>query len=67
MNISLYLISVRIRKKHASIFLNVNVLLTFHSRDEQLSATEMTAKLEPAFLCGLRCPQIQIRMKFFEV
>ena len=36
-------------------------------RDEQLSATELTAKLEPAFLSGLRCPHVQIRTKFFEV
>ena len=36
-------------------------------RDDHLSQTELTAKLEPAFLCGLRYSQVQIRMKFFEV
>ncbi len=36
-------------------------------RDDQLCATELTAKLEPAFLCGLRCSQVHVRSKFFEV
>lgn len=38
-----------------------------HSRDEALSGSELTAKLEPAFLSGLRCAQPLIRAKFFEV
>ena len=42
-------------------------VIFFLIRDEQLSTTELTAKLEQAFLCGLRCPQVQIRNKFAEV
>lgn len=38
-----------------------------HYRDEALSGSELTAKLEPAFLSGLRCAQPLIRAKFFEV
>lgn len=38
-----------------------------HCRDETLSGSELTAKLEPAFLSGLRCAQPLIRAKFFEV
>lgn len=38
-----------------------------HFRDENLSGSELTAKLEPAFLSGLRCAQPLIRAKFFEV
>lgn len=40
---------------------------SFRSRDETLSGSELTAKLEPAFLSGLRCAQPLIRAKFFEV
>lgn len=29
--------------------------------------SELSMKLEPAFLAGLRCPQPHIRAKFFEV
>ncbi|KAK7066693.1 hypothetical protein SK128_022508, partial [Halocaridina rubra] len=36
-------------------------------RDETLKNTELTAKLEPAFLAGLRCTQPPIRAKFFQV
>lgn len=36
-------------------------------RDEQLKQTELTSKLEPAFLAGLRCNQPDIRAKFFKV
>ncbi|XP_078728881.1 transformation/transcription domain-associated protein isoform X3 [Lampetra fluviatilis] len=36
-------------------------------RDESLAGSELTARLEPAFLAGLRCPQPQTRAKFFEV
>lgn len=39
----------------------------YHFRDENLSGSELTAKLEPAFLSGLRCAQPLIRAKFFEV
>lgn len=39
----------------------------FDCRDETLSGSELTAKLEPAFLSGLRCAQPLIRAKFFEV
>lgn len=40
---------------------------SFAYRDETLSGSELTAKLEPAFLSGLRCAQPLIRAKFFEV
>ena len=40
---------------------------THTHRSDTLSSTELTVKLEPAFLCGLRCPQVEIRSKFFEV
>lgn len=36
-------------------------------RDESLSGSDITSKLEPAFLSGLRCTQPPIRAKFFEV
>ncbi|XP_048350103.1 transformation/transcription domain-associated protein [Sphaerodactylus townsendi] len=42
-------------------------LVNYVYRDESLSGSELTAKLEPAFLSGLRCPQPLIRAKFFEV
>ena len=43
---------------------NVKLLLY---RDPSLVASELTTKLEPAFLSGLRCSQPEIRSKFFEV
>lgn len=39
----------------------------FFFRDENLSGSDITSKLEPAFLSGLRCTQPLIRAKFFEV
>ena len=39
----------------------------FLCRDESLSGSELTSKLEPAFLAGLRCNQPHIRQKFVEV
>ncbi|XP_033101198.1 transformation/transcription domain-associated protein-like isoform X1 [Anneissia japonica] len=42
-------------------------LVNFVYRDESLAASELTAKLEPAFLSGLRCKQPHIRAKFFSV
>lgn len=39
----------------------------YHYREESLSGTELTSKLEPAFLAGLRCTQPHIRQKFVEV
>lgn len=39
----------------------------FFFSDEQLKQTELTSKLEPAFLSGLRCSQPNIRAKFFKV
>ncbi|KAM5151825.1 transformation/transcription domain-associated protein [Mantella aurantiaca] len=41
-------------------------LVNYVYRDETLSGSELTAKLEPAFLSGLRCAQPHIRAKFFE-
>ncbi|XP_030041101.2 transcription-associated protein 1 isoform X2 [Manduca sexta] len=42
-------------------------LINYVYRDEHLKTTELSMKLEPAFLAGLRCPQPHIRAKFFEV
>uniref|UniRef100_W5MQE4 Transformation/transcription domain-associated protein n=1 Tax=Lepisosteus oculatus TaxID=7918 RepID=W5MQE4_LEPOC len=42
-------------------------LVNYVYRDENLSGSDITSKLEPAFLSGLRCSQPHIRAKFFEV
>jgi transformation/transcription domain-associated protein len=42
-------------------------LVNFIYRDDQLKNSELTPKLEQAFLAGLRCSQPNIRSKFFEV
>ncbi|XP_050553861.1 transcription-associated protein 1 isoform X13 [Spodoptera frugiperda] len=42
-------------------------LINYVYRDDHLKMTELSMKLEPAFLAGLRCPQPSIRSKFFEV
>jgi transformation/transcription domain-associated protein len=42
-------------------------LVNYIYRDDQLKVSELTAKLEQAFLAGLRCNQPNIRSKFFEV
>uniref|UniRef100_A0A3Q2WAZ9 Transformation/transcription domain-associated protein n=1 Tax=Haplochromis burtoni TaxID=8153 RepID=A0A3Q2WAZ9_HAPBU len=42
-------------------------LVNYVYRDESLSGSDITSKLEPAFLSGLRCSQPMIRAKFFEV
>ncbi|XP_022821038.1 transformation/transcription domain-associated protein isoform X3 [Spodoptera litura] len=42
-------------------------LINYVYRDDHLKVTELSMKLEPAFLAGLRCPQPSIRSKFFEV
>ncbi|KAF0288488.1 Transformation/transcription domain-associated protein [Amphibalanus amphitrite] len=42
-------------------------LVNYIYRDDTLKSTELTVKLEPAFLSGLRCTQPAIRAKFFEV
>ncbi|XP_048580263.1 transformation/transcription domain-associated protein isoform X2 [Nematostella vectensis] len=42
-------------------------LVNYVYRDEGLMNTELAAKLEPAFLSGLRCIQPQIRSRFMEV
>ncbi len=39
----------------------------FRFRDDGLTGSELTSKLEPAFLAGLRCNQPHIRHKFVEV
>ena len=39
----------------------------FIARDDNLLATELAAKLEPAFMFGLKCIQPQIRSRFMEV
>lgn len=54
-----------LKKKNPYVYM----LLTFFLdiRDDSLSGTELTSKLEPAFLAGLRCNQPPIRQKFVEV
>lgn len=42
-------------------------LVNYVYRDESLKLSELSNKLEPAFLAGLRCVQPQVRAKFFEV
>lgn len=42
-------------------------LVNYVYRDKVLKSSELTSKLEPAFLAGLRCTQPHIRAKFFEV
>ncbi|XP_076072619.1 transformation/transcription domain-associated protein-like isoform X5 [Mytilus galloprovincialis] len=42
-------------------------LVNYIYRDQSLIGTELTSKLEPAFLGGLRCNQHHIRQKFVEV
>ena len=42
-------------------------LVNYVYRDETLKSSELTSKLETAFLNGLRCTQPHIRAKFFEV
>lgn len=42
-------------------------LVNYVYRDESLSGSDITSKLEPAFLSGLRCSQPPIRAKFFDV
>ena len=42
-------------------------LINFVYREDYLRNSELTSKLEPAFLSGLRCVQPHIRAKFFEV
>ncbi|CAH0749160.1 unnamed protein product [Diatraea saccharalis] len=42
-------------------------IINYVYRDEHLKMTELSMKLEPAFLAGLRCTQPNIRAKFFEV
>lgn len=42
-------------------------LVNYVYRDKVLKSSELTSKLEPAFMAGLRCTQPHIRAKFFEV
>ncbi|XP_055838887.1 transcription-associated protein 1 isoform X2 [Episyrphus balteatus] len=42
-------------------------LINYMYRDDYLKQTELTSKLEVAFLTGLRCTQPSIRFKFFEI
>ncbi|PSN44253.1 Transcription-associated protein 1 [Blattella germanica] len=42
-------------------------IVNYIYRDETLKCSELTVKLEPAFLAGLRCVQPALRAKFFEV
>lgn len=42
-------------------------LVNYIYRDEGLRGSELTSKLEPAFLAGLRCQQPTVRHKFMEV
>lgn len=42
-------------------------LIYYVYRDDELKTTDLTAKLETAFMFGLRCVQPQIRAKFFQI
>ncbi|XP_044261128.1 transcription-associated protein 1 [Tribolium madens] len=42
-------------------------LVSYVYTDVNLKTTELTSKLEPAFLAGLRCNQPHIRAKFFKI
>eukprot|EP00118_Oscarella_pearsei_P018052 m.182608 g.182608 ORF g.182608 m.182608 type:complete len:3843 (+) comp39295_c0_seq28:119-11647(+) len=42
-------------------------IVNFVYRDESLQGSDLTGKLETAFLAGLRCPQVQVRAKFFDI
>ena len=57
------------KRFHCEIDVNAQFLelICFVYQDEVLKLTELTSKLEPAFLSGLRFIQPQIRIKFFEV
>ncbi|XP_031330601.1 transformation/transcription domain-associated protein-like [Photinus pyralis] len=56
-------------REYTSFLVNLEQSPILHDvfRDEQLKQTELTSKLESAFLSGLRCTQPNIRMKFFKV
>lgn len=51
----------------AKCFKSCGMVFCSTCRDETLKCSELTVKLEPAFLAGLRCVQPAIRAKFFEV
>lgn len=54
--------------RYISVGTCLDIEYSFSScRDESLSGSDITSKLEPAFLSGLRCSQPHIRAKFFEV
>lgn len=42
-------------------------LIFYVYRDDELKATDLTTKLESAFMAGLRCVNPQIRAKFFHI
>lgn len=42
-------------------------MVNFVYRDKSLKDSELTSKVEPAFISGLRCVQPQITSKFFEL
>lgn len=42
-------------------------LIYFVYRDDELKTSDLTTKLESAFMAGLRCVQPQIRAKFFQI
>ena len=58
---SLLLLSFSLLKLYCS--------LSWHNLlpNESLHSTELTVKLEPAFLCGLHCSSISTRTQFLEV
>ena len=43
------------------------IFILYIFRDDTLRGSELTSKLEPAFLSGLRCSQPSLRQKFVEV
>lgn len=62
---------VHIDPKEIEANMELNVmfleLINFVYRNDELKATDYIARLEQAFMSGLRCVQPQIRSKFFEV
>ena len=58
---------VRAASECSTILITLLPPLVCPIRDESLSGSDITSKLEPAFLSGLRCAQPLIRAKFFEV
>nr|XP_018666778.1 transformation/transcription domain-associated protein isoform X1 [Ciona intestinalis]XP_018666779.1 transformation/transcription domain-associated protein isoform X2 [Ciona intestinalis] len=60
-------IDKRFTSEHLDIHTGFLDLVNYVYRDESLSGSELTSKLEPAFLSGLRCTNPTTRRSYFEV